>query len=746
MEMHAAVGKALDVKWQLTERVDSRKGKKRSSQDNQIREELEHYGAISTYTTSEIKLTVVSEAYKPSVAPLQTLTKINLVDLRLETHHSGNVLFLRTFGRSTNVSEIQTFMPVEDEMGDVDRIAILNFGLASWPERQLPPGSILAIKEPFYSSVSEDIGMALCVHHPSDVVFLDQDHPWLLPEWKTSAPPKTTSQWKLDGNNALKNKDYIKANHCYTRGLASVTPLDSGLKSDLLRNRAQARLSLGCHESAKADAIASVEGVDDRDDPKHRKALYRAGRAAYELQDYEYAQNMYQQILETLPSDSDGLRELKRTNLRIQEAEEGVFDFAAMLKKISETADYHTEQANYVRRTRISKAGGSFKGLFATEDIAPGDIIVCEKAFVASNTPDNTPALSLIINPTNNCGLHGSHAAIWIDAVRTSFHNPSLSHKITGLYDGTPRSAASATDSSPLIVDGMPVIDVFRIQNIIEHNSFGFAADKDRVRLDVQKAFKADSSGVWTHAARMNHSCLFNSSRGFIGDFIVVRANKNISQGEEITTMYCPVDGNFDQLKHNLDGWGFVCDCKLCKAENKCEESRSSLMFEVESFLKTHSLESVTALMVKDEVPASLVEKAKHFEKLLRESYPLKLFATYIPETRKILGLLPTMGMAGIHEWLMFAHWRQPPRALDYATFVLMDHGYRVTMDKANGIILDRTNCVLSMQAVIAMQYIEHYYTKAGNKLVAESARALAEEMHTTFKGSMVDYKGFEDC
>jgi hypothetical protein len=33
-----------------------------------------------------------------------------------------------------------------------------------------------------------------------------------------------------------------------------------------------------------------------------------------------------------------------------------------------------------------------------------------------------------------------------------------------------------------------------------------------------------------------------------------------------------------------------------------------------------------------------------------------------------------------VHEWLMFAHYRQPPRALDYAHFVLMDHGYKVSI------------------------------------------------------------------
>ncbi|THY25749.1 hypothetical protein D6D01_04930 [Aureobasidium pullulans] len=555
-------------------RVDSLKGSQRPPQGRQARENLLAHGAISSLSNADIKMTVISESYSPSIAPLQTPNKINLRDLNLETHHRGNLLVLRTFGHSTDVAQIQTFMPVEDETGDVDRIAIFNFSLSSWPEKRLPSGIVLVIKEPFYSSVSEDMGMALCIHHPSDLPI----------------QAKTASEWKLEGNEALKKKDSIKANHCYSKGLAVVHDID--LKFDLLRNRSQARLFLGNYEAAKEDAVASTQDTTRmRHEPKYSKGLYRAGRAAYELSDYNFALKMFQRLVDAFPSDQDGLKELERTRLRMQEAQNGVFE--------------------------------------------------------------------------------SDHVAIWVEAVRKAFHNPSLSHHITGLSDGTTPS----TESDPLIVDDMLVIDVFRMQNIIEHAAFGFTADEIRIRKDVQKAFKADSSGVWPVAARMNHSCLFNASRGFVGDFMIVRASKDILQNEEVTVMFCPAYGNFEQLQQNLEGWGICCDCRLCKAEG-------------------------------------------------------------------IIELLPTFGMVNVHEWLMFAHYRQPPRALDYAHFVLMDHGYKVTI-QASGISLDRTNYVLSMAAVKAMQYIEHYYTQTNVEEVAKSARALAEEMHVTDNGSMIGYQGW---
>ncbi|KAI5200674.1 hypothetical protein E4T38_06462 [Aureobasidium subglaciale] len=423
-----------------------------------------------------------------------------------------------------------------------------------------------------------------------------------------------------------------------------------------------------------------------------------------------------------------------------------------MAKKFSDTADYHSEQASYLDGTTVRGSRFGSKGLFATKDIAVGAIILCERAFTVSNTPDDSHELSVIINPTNNVGMHGSLAAIWIDAVRKSFHNPSSSLKLLDLYDGTARSVQSESTSEatsdhqslPLIIDGMPVIDVFRLQNIIEQNGFGFEADKDRARLDVQKVVKVDSPGVWVQAARMNHSCLSKSSRGFIGNFIIVRATKSIRRGEEITTMYCPVDGDFDKLKQRLGTAGFACSCKLCEAENEYGDGRSSLMFKVSQFLGAHPLKHIIPTAAKNELHVGYLDEALDLEKRLKQSYPLDLFATKIPMTKKFIEMLPTMGMAGIHEWLMFAHSCSPQRALDYANFVLLDHDYRVLIDRTRGIKLDRTNCILSMKAVLAMQYIEHFYAQTKNETVAASARALAEEMHTTYNGSMGSYSGLE--
>lgn len=514
-------------------------------------------------------------------------TQIYLNDLRLETRHQGSVLVVRTFGQAVDASAIQTFVLVEDECNEVDRAAIFNFGLATWPQTKVPPGAVMAIKEPFFRSVSEDTGMALGIDHPSDVIFLEDDHPMYPSKWIPSAQRKTAVYWKSEGNNALKQKDYIKANYCYSKG-ASALDLELNLKHDLLRNRAQVGLSLDHYEAVKADAMASLSGNDD-DRSKDSKALWLAGRAAYELSDYQQASELFHRMLDLTPLDDDGKRELARTKLRLTEEENGVFDFAAMLKRTSTTGKYHIEKASHLRRTVIRSTQVSGRGLYATQPIKAGDIILCEKAFIASNTPSIAASLSFMIDPIHDREMYGSHVAIWIEAVRKIFNNPSLSHHLLDLHDGKPTRREGST--APMIVDSMPVIDVFRFPIIIEYNSFAFIADKHGVCKNNDFA-GTDSCGVWPQASYPNHNCLFNANRSFIGDFMVVRANKDIGVGEEITTIYRPMDGNYEQLQSELQrGWGFdvTVSCVLQRSSVR-RAARALLSKSLSSFKLTLSV------------------------------------------------------------------------------------------------------------------------------------------------------------
>jgi hypothetical protein len=75
---------------------------------------------------------------------------------------------------------------VEDEYGDVEKIAIYNEREAINPDDLLPVGTIMAVKEPFYkTAVNGDY--TIRVDHPSDVVYLDPADERVPLAWQTSS-------------------------------------------------------------------------------------------------------------------------------------------------------------------------------------------------------------------------------------------------------------------------------------------------------------------------------------------------------------------------------------------------------------------------------------------------------------------------------------------------------------------------------------------------------------------------------
>jgi hypothetical protein len=87
---------------------------------------------------------------------------------------------------------------------------------------------------------------------------------------------------------------------------------------------------------------------------------------------------------------------------------------------------------------------------------------------------------------------------------------------------------------------------------------------------DSDSAKKANeqfhSTAVWSMASYINHSCLSNARRSFIGDMMIVRASRDLPPNTEITFWYkSPMNCDPKDLPVNLQHWGFKCDCILCQ-------------------------------------------------------------------------------------------------------------------------------------------------------------------------------------
>lgn len=72
--------------------------------------------------------------------------------------------------------------------------------------------------------------------------------------------------------------------------------------------------------------------------------------------------------------------------------------------------------------------------------------------------------------------------------------------------------------------------------------------------------------GIWLLASRINHSCMSNCRRAFIGDMQIIRATKDLPAGTELVFSYeipNAVD-DYDEAQDRLKHWGFWCDCEIC--------------------------------------------------------------------------------------------------------------------------------------------------------------------------------------
>ena len=458
------------------------------------------------------------------------------------------------------------------------------------------------------------------------------------------------------------------------------------------RNKACVELFLGVYDAAKTDALASLlNQPDDKSKELDSKALYRAGRALYELADYQAAKTMFDRCLQVLPHDTDGLRELKHTICRITEEQDGHFDFLAMSKNITTTKDFRAKQASYVRRTEIKQTEDRGKGLFTTQSIACGDIVLCEKAFVAADPPWLKPQKlqNFIVSPSSKHVLMSGHPETWYAAVKKVFNNPSLASRLLGLcaWSGYNGNSAHQQISFVPIVDNLPVVDVFHILAVLENNGLGFMARQDQTQAypnvpRPQLGAHYDCLGVWPVASRTNHSCLTNAEYSFLGDFMIVRANKDILKGEEITICYVPTTGKFEHQKTALRNWNFKCQCKLCHAETAWGGTRSPLLTGADSYEEAESPiavpdKRILGLDKRTEPADQLINVVKLYVDQIQETYPAALFSD-----------LPTIGLAKRHAWLMRAYAMGAGKyfgstfavsqnaAMMYAQAVIRDHGF----------------------------------------------------------------------
>lgn len=672
--------------------------------------------------------TFIGEAYLPSIEPISSLKPILLRDLRLEVHHRGRVLVAKTFCEPIQISAIQN--AIEDVEGNVNRLSIYNLPSATPLDKVLPQGAVVAVKEPYFKAAA-DGGVMVRVDHPSDFVMLKASDSSVPPQWRTELKATmTASQLKDEGNTAFRHGKWQEAAEFYTEAIAK-SDNDTELRSTLHRNRAQVHLNLGQYEFASDDAIEAVYSGDNLPDQAKMfnvKSYFRAGRAHYQLGDFCAAKQYLDQALGFDPTDKSVIAELARTEQRIVEERTGEFDFAATAQSAA-ASHRRLDHATFTNNTRIGSAGKRGRGLFATKDINHGSLVMIEKAFCAvfGDEIDKTHACLININTDRiEYGTHAERHYAIIDKMR---RNPKQASKFLDLFDG-----GNFKTKQVIRVDGDVVLDTFQAQAIAELNGFGCPGTRSSLD-DDEETLGGNSTGIWLHASYMNHSCLPNTARAFIGDMMIVRATRDIAAGEEILTSYQPAAMVFPERREKFKLWGFKCDCPLCLIERQLPASaftdRGRVEKEAKAFIAANPRWHANGTQP---VSAATLTEAKD---ILR-----RLEATYDK-----YDTLPRMGCVDIDFWLMqagiaaFAAELSPMLDLASASRMMRDLGYKVNV-RGSGASIDRANGVVCPEAGAAAMYNKFAWRQAGKPEAAAAFDELAREVYLAICGAM---EGFEE-
>lgn len=118
------------------------------------------------------------------------------------------------------------------------------------------------------------------------------------------------------------------------------------------------------------------------------------------------------------------------------------------------------------------------------------------------------------------------------------------------------------------------------------------------------------SAGVWILASYINHSCLPNIERAFIGDMIVIRAAQNLAAGSELTHSYISILSGLEERQNGLKIYGFQCDCRRCQIDKNtplaCRLKRDQIINDLET--ENSKLAMINSKVVLDKIERLLDE------------------------------------------------------------------------------------------------------------------------------------------
>lgn len=379
-------------------------------------------------------------------------------------------------------------------------------------------------------------------------------------------------------------------------------------------NRSLANLRLGRPAIALSDAVKGGGGSGT--EHPSEKGLFRGASALYQLGDFEQCLKKLELNTATYPSGTS-MQETRtmidRAKARLREKQTGEYNFSKMLKQAKATPPL-IDCATYSAPVEIRESPGRGRGLFTTRKVSAGELLLCEKAFGYSyaSVEEGGSTTTLLMNITTKTIVAGGQATLLTRLVQKAYHDADAAKALAGLYHGDYKPVAVAE------ADGKPVVDSlvdnrtvlmrdqhanyfprFLVEKVMSLNVFGAPrTSRESVELRTnptsngdEKDLRYTTCGIWYIASHINHACVSNCRRSFIGDMQIVRATRDIDADTELFFWYQTPRAfeSYAETQKHLEQWGFTCDCAICQEKkstpNALNAKRKALKHELKRAL-----------------------------------------------------------------------------------------------------------------------------------------------------------------
>jgi len=258
--------------------------------------------------------------------------------------------------------------------------------------------------------------------------------------------------------------------------------------------------------------------------------------------------------------------------------------------------------------------------------MSSGEIILCEKAFCVIWGHEDE-AMTAMTYDGRDDRIRVVPAGLCKAIVQKLLNNPSQVDTVMDLY-GDYRGLGKHL----IMGDSGPVIDAFQVHDIVARNAFGTGPESSGGHSREENA----STGLWILASYINHSCIPNARREYLGDLMVLRATRPIGAGEEIMHSYDESSEYDARTAALMNTWGFTCTCALCNAERADSPALRKKRRELES--------EANAFVERDEAVGAKrlsIVKARRLVRSINDTY----------DDERYNGL-PRMALLRIEKWL----------------------------------------------------------------------------------------------